>query len=107
MNKIESDREIHGKNLEIEDPDELDLEIYSKKMDEGWLSMMMIDYIMILLSVHDPSVQEYLFEKYRISGTDLFSDIKENVKNLVREQDNTSIKSQMSGIVEKFNASLV
>jgi len=107
MNKIESGREAHGKDLEIEDSGELDLEIYSKKMEEGWLSMMMVDYIMILLSVNDSAVQEHFFGKYKGSNVGLFSEVKENIQNLTREQDNTSIKAQISEMADKFTASLV
>jgi hypothetical protein len=68
--------------------------------------MMMIDYIMILLSVSDQSVQGYLFGKYRKPEIPLFAEIKENVDTLTREQDNQELKDRIAEIHDKFNASL-
>ena len=35
MKKVEGDRALYARSLEIDDPEELDLEVYGKKMDEG------------------------------------------------------------------------
>jgi hypothetical protein len=35
MKKVEGNRALYARSLEIDDPEELDLEVYSKKMEEG------------------------------------------------------------------------
>ena len=76
VEKVEANKEEFARMLEIQDQDELESELYRKKMEEGQLSLFMADFIIALLSTSDSLVKDYFDVKYKKGG--FFMDVSRN-----------------------------
>ena len=117
---IENNKQILAKDLDIEDADDLEFEIYNKKMDEGYLTVMMVDYIICLLCVSDEFIKDHFAKFVMIdkngkqnSGVDggvsaevetsFYSQIVDNTKFLLTEQENNESKAKIESVVKSFS----
>ena len=112
--------------LEIEDQEELEFEIYNKKMDEGLLSLQMVDFIIALVNVSDEQIKSHFMRNYRnlsqnannisdgfdnsysnrdnlnSNDRDLYRQVCSNITSLVSEQVNQEAKKRIENFTIKF-----
>ena len=113
---IENNKQILAKDLDIEDADDLEFEIYNKKMDEGYLTVMMVDYIISVLCVSDEFIKDHFAklvmgdkngkQNSGVNGevqTSFYSQIINNTNSLLREQENQDSKAKIDSVVKSFS----
>lgn len=117
-----------AKMLEIEDPEELEIQVYNKKMDEGLLSVYMVDFIVVIVNVSDVQIKNYFMKKYKDpeqvsskiederdksqlnseslnnNSKGLYNQVCSNIKSLLHEQDNVEAKARIETFTTKFQS---